>query len=122
MASNLSLYSLFDSDELIRSNLDSQYQKLDVDLEPNLAKTFRTEPSQVDYDPNRLKRNEQLVASQGAYMITPYNFSICDTTIWILDIESPVHICNSLQRLQVSREFENDKRFLNVEDGSQVSI
>ena len=80
MASNLSLHSLFDSDELIGSNFDSQYQKLNIDLEPNLAKIFRTEPSQIDYDPNRPKKNEQLVASQDAYMITLCNFCICDTT------------------------------------------
>ena len=61
MASNLLLHSLFDSDELIGSNFDSQYQKLNVGLEPILAKKFRIEPSQADYDPNRLKRNEQLV-------------------------------------------------------------
>ena len=80
MASNLSLHSLFDSNELIGYNFDSQYQKLNIDFEPNLAKKFRAESNQVDYDPNRLKRNEQLVANQGAYMITLYNFSICDTT------------------------------------------
>ena len=55
-------------------------------------------------------------------MIIPYNFSICDTSIWILDIESSIHICNSLQGLQVSKKFENDKRFLNVGDRSQVPI
>ena len=79
MASNLSLHSLFDSDELIGSNFDSQYQKLNIGLEPNLAKKFRVESSQADYDPNRLKKSKQLVIDQGAYMITPYNFSICDT-------------------------------------------
>ena len=78
--------------------------------------------SQADYDPNRLKRNEQLVADKDVYMITPYNFFICDTTIWVLNIENSVYICNSLQELQVSRKFKNDKRFLNVGDGSQVSI
>ena len=80
MASNLSLHSLFDNDKLIGPNFDSQYQKLNIGLELNLAKKFRTEPSQADYDLNRLKRNEQLVTGQGAYIITPYNFSICDTT------------------------------------------
>ena len=74
MASNLSLHSLFDSDELIGPNFDSQYQKLNIGLEPNLAKNFRAESSQADCDPNRLKRNEQLVADQGAYMITLYNY------------------------------------------------
>ena len=96
MASNLSFHSLFDSDELIGPNFDSEYQKLNIDLELNLAKKFRVESSQVDYDPNRLKRNEQLVADQSTYMIIPYNFFICDTTIWVLNTESSVHICNSL--------------------------
>ena len=41
----------------------------------------------------------KLVVDQGAYMITPCNFSICDTTTGVLDIESPVYIYNSLQRL-----------------------
>ena len=80
MTSNLSFHSLFDSDELIGPNFDSQYQKLNIDLEPNLAKKFRVESSQADYDPNKLKRNEQLVADQSAYIIIPCNFSICDTT------------------------------------------
>ena len=81
MTSNLSLHSLFDSNELIGPNFDSQYQKLNIDLKPNLAKKFRTESSQANYDPNRLKRNEQLVADQDAYMMILYNFSICNTTI-----------------------------------------
>ena len=72
---------------------------MNIGLEPNLAKKFRAKSSQKDYDPNRLKRNEQLVADQDAYIITSCNFSICDTTIWVLDTESPVHICNSLQGL-----------------------
>ena len=55
-------------------------------------------------------------------MITPYNFSICDITTWVLDTESLVHICNLLQGLQVSRKFENDERFLNMRDGKQVLI
>ena len=80
MTSNLSLHSLFDSDELIRPNFNSQYRKFNNGLEPNLAKKFKVESSQVDYDPNRLKRNKQLVADQGTYMITSCNFSICDTT------------------------------------------
>ena len=41
-------------------------------------------------DPNRPKKK------QGTYMITPCNFFICDTTAWVLDIESPYHICNSM--------------------------
>ena len=42
-------------------------------------------------------------------MITPYNFSIWDTTIWVFDTESPINICNSLQ-------------LLNVGDGSLVPV
>ena len=55
-------------------------------------------------------------------MIIPYNFSIFDSTTWVLDIESLIHICNSLHILQIGRKFENDDRFLNVGDGSQVSV
>ena len=55
-------------------------------------------------------------------MIVSYNFSICDNTTWILNIESSIYIYNLLQRLQVSKKFENNERFLNVRDGSQVSI
>ena len=48
-------------------------------------------------DLNRLmKRNQQIIMGQDTYMITPYNFSICDTTIWVLDTESSIHICNLL--------------------------
>ena len=52
-------------------------------------------------------------------MITPYDFSMYDTTASILDIKSP---CKLLQRLQISRKIENSKRFLNVGDGSHVPI
>ena len=45
-----------------------------------------------------------MVAGQGSYMITLYNFSVCDTTTWVLDTKSS--ICNVLQRFQVSRMFE----------------
>ena len=55
-------------------------------------------------------------------MITLCDFSICDITTWVLDIESPVHICNSLQWFQVSKKFKNDERFLNMGDGSQFPI
>ena len=55
-------------------------------------------------------------------MITPYNFSICDITTWILDTRSPVHKCNSLQRLQVRRRFKNNERFLIVGDGRSVLV
>ena len=48
-------------------------------------------------DPNRLrKKKQQGVAGQGTYVITPCSFSICDTTNWVLDTESLIHICNSL--------------------------
>ena len=55
-------------------------------------------------------------------MITPYSFSICDTTNWVLDTESPIHICNSLQGLQISRRFKEGERILNVGDGSRVPV
>ena len=55
-------------------------------------------------------------------MIIPYNFSIYDYTTWVLDIESSFNLCNSLQSLQVSRRFEEDERFLNIEDGRPVSV
>ena len=55
-------------------------------------------------------------------MITPCSFSICDTTNWVLDTESPIHICNSLQRLRISRRFKEGERFLNMEDGSRVPV
>ena len=35
---------------------------------------------------------------------------------------SPIHICNLLQGLQVSRKFEDEKQFLSIENGSSVSI
>ena len=55
-------------------------------------------------------------------MIIPYNFSIYDTTIWVLDIKSSIHICNSLQGLQISREFEKSERFMNIGDGSTIPV
>ena len=55
-------------------------------------------------------------------MITPCSFSISDTTNFVLDTGSPIHICNSLQGLQVSRRFEEGDRFLNVGDGSRVPV
>ena len=74
-------------------------------------------------DPNGpKKRNKQIIAGQDTYMIAPYNFSVCDTTTWVLDIESPTNICNSLQKLQISRKFENGERFLNIEDRRFVPI
>ena len=55
-------------------------------------------------------------------MITPCNFSICNSIIWVLDIESPFNIYNSLQDLQVSRRFKEDERFLNITDRRPVSV
>ena len=55
-------------------------------------------------------------------MIIPCSFSICDTTNWVLDIGSPIHICNSLQGLRISRRFKEGERFLNVGDGSHIPI
>ena len=50
------------------------------------------------FDPNRPKnkRKKQVVSSQDIYMITPCNFSVCDTTTSVLDTESLINICNSL--------------------------
>ena len=55
-------------------------------------------------------------------MIIPCNFSIFDTMIWVLATGSPINIYNSLQELQVSRRFGDDKRFLNVRDGRLVLV
>ena len=55
-------------------------------------------------------------------MIAPCNFSICESTTWILDIGSPINICNSLLGLQVSRRFEKGKRFFNVRGRKSVSV
>ena len=55
-------------------------------------------------------------------MITTYNFSIYDSTTWVLDTRSPFNIYNSLQGLQVSRRFEEGERFLNVRDGRLVLV
>ena len=55
-------------------------------------------------------------------MIIPCNFSIYDSTIWILDTGSPFNIYNLLHDLQVSRRFEEDGRFSNVGDGRSVSV
>ena len=58
-----------------------------------------------------------MVAGQDNYMITPYNFFLFDSTVWVLDTESPYHIYNSMHDLQVSRRFDQGERFLNNEDG-----
>ena len=55
-------------------------------------------------------------------MIKLYTFSISDIMTWVLDTESPINICNSLQGLQVSESFEEGKRFLNVGDGRSVPV
>ena len=55
-------------------------------------------------------------------MITLYNFFVCDTTTQVLDIESPINIYNLLQRLQVCRKFKDGEWFLNVGDGSLISV
>ena len=60
--------------------------------------------------------------TQGNYMIIPYNFSIYDSTNWVLDTRSLIKICNSLHKLQVRRRFNNNERFLIVGDGRSVSI
>ena len=58
-----------------------------------------------------------MVAAQGNYMITSCNFSN-----WVLDTESLINICNSLQGLQVRRRFKNNERFLTVGDGRSVLV
>ena len=74
-------------------------------------------------DPNtRRKKKQQGVARQDTYVITPCSFFVCDTTNWILDIESLIDIYNFLQGLQISRRFKDDKRFLNVGDESHVPV
>ena len=55
-------------------------------------------------------------------MIILYNFLIYDSTIWVLDIRNLFNICNSLQGLQVSRRFEEGKRFFNVGDGRPALV
>ena len=41
---------------------------------------------------------------------------------WVLDTRSPIHICNSLQDLQVTRRFGEGERFLIIGDGRSVSV
>ena len=73
-------------------------------------------------DQNRPKKKKQSVAGQGTYMIIPYNFLLIDTMIWVLDTESPIHIYNSSQGLQVTSRFREGERFLNVGDGRLVLV
>ena len=42
--------------------------------------------------------------------------------IWILNTDSPINICNSLQKLQVNRRFGDDEIFLNIEDRRSIPI
>ena len=55
-------------------------------------------------------------------MINPYNFFICDTADWVLDTSSPIHICNLLRGLQISRRFEDGEQFLSIENGNRVPV
>ena len=55
-------------------------------------------------------------------MIKPYNFSIYDTADWVLDTDSPIHVCNLLQGLQISRRFEDGEHYLSIENESRVSV
>ena len=41
---------------------------------------------------------------------------------WVLDTGSPIHICNSLQGIQVTKRFREGERFLNVGDGRSVPV
>ena len=74
-------------------------------------------------NPNRpKKKKQQVIATEGNCMITPCNFSIYDSTNWVLDIESLINIYNSLQELQVRRRFNNNKNFLIVGDGRSILV
>ena len=55
-------------------------------------------------------------------MIKPCNYSIVDTANWVLDTGSPIHVCNSLQGLQVSRRFEDGEQFLSIGNGNRVPV
>ena len=68
------------------------------------------------------ERNQQRVAGQGGYMITPYNFFVCDIMTWVLDTGSLFNICNTLKGLQVIENFGNNEKFLNVGDGRTVPV
>ena len=56
-------------------------------VEPELTKESKVNPSLAEsLDPNRLiKKNQQMIAGQGAYMIILCNFFIYDTATWVLD-------------------------------------
>ena len=55
-------------------------------------------------------------------MIKPYNFSIFDIADWVLDTDSPIHICNLLQGLQICRRFEDGEQFLSIENENHVLV
>ena len=55
-------------------------------------------------------------------MIISCNFSICDTTIWILDTKSLINIYNSLRALYVSWKFREGEWFPNIGDRSLVPV
>ena len=96
-------------------------------IDPKQSKPLKVDKSQIEYffckklgheeknypvyiailvlNRSKNKRKRQVVASQGIYMIIPYNFSVCNTTIRVLDTRSPINICNLLQKLQVSKKF-----------------
>ena len=48
-------------------------------------------------------------------MITPCNFSICASTIWILDTGSLINICNLLQGLRSVGDLKKTRDFLMLE-------
>ena len=77
---------------------------------------------QTSLDPNRSRKTKHHGATQGIYMINLYNFFICDTADQVLNTDSPIHICNLLQGLQISRRFENGEQFLSVENKNCVPI
>ena len=52
-------------------------------------------------------------------MIKSCNFS---TTNWVLDTGSSIHVCNSLQGLQVSRRFDDGEQFLSIRNGNRVPV
>ena len=61
---------------------------------------------------------KQVIAGQGNYMITLYNFSIYDSPIWVLNTGSSFNICNSLQGLRLVGDLRKmkDSLMLEMED------
>ena len=76
----------------------------------------------MSLDSNRPRKAKQHGAGQGIYMINPYHFSICDTADRVLNTDSPIHIYNLLQGLQVSKRFEDGEQFLSVKNENHVPI